>query len=100
MRVYMHMWQAGLPLQPSLAACTLSHPHLQAVAVLPLFMAPSAVIHTPQVLVESAQGREELQRCDVAAFLFDAQQPGARESWCWAGCFAMHHPRWCTTACS
>ncbi|PRW57931.1 mitochondrial Rho GTPase 1-like isoform A [Chlorella sorokiniana] len=30
-----------------------------------------------QVLVESAQGREELQRCDVAAFLFDAQQPGS-----------------------
>lgn len=31
-----------------------------------------------QVLLESPAGREDLQRCDVAAFLFDAQQPGAR----------------------
>ena len=29
-----------------------------------------------QVLAESASGREELQRADVAAFLFDARQPG------------------------
>lgn len=29
------------------------------------------------MLLESPQGREELQRCDVAAFLFDAQQPGS-----------------------
>ncbi|KAL4436835.1 hypothetical protein ABPG75_003974 [Micractinium tetrahymenae] len=30
-----------------------------------------------QVLLESPAGREELQRCDVAAFLFDAQHPGS-----------------------
>jgi hypothetical protein len=29
-----------------------------------------------QVLLEGAAGAEELQRCDVAAFLFDAKQPG------------------------
>jgi hypothetical protein len=28
------------------------------------------------VLLDPAAGKEELQRCDVAAFLFDAQQPG------------------------
>ena len=36
------------------------------------------------VLVESAAGREELQGCDVAAFLFDAAQPGAAPHGCWA----------------
>lgn len=68
---------------------------------LPPFCLPPARCHTlrayqsedptrlspPQVLVESAQGREELQRCDVAAFLFDAQQPGAIV-WC-AGWLAL-----------
>ncbi|KAI3425869.1 hypothetical protein D9Q98_007842 [Chlorella vulgaris] len=35
-----------------------------------------------QVLLEGAAGAEELQRCDVAAFLFDAKQPASFQAAC------------------